>query len=44
MSIKDTMQKKVLKFALDVELAQLKFTYVTVLKYGKIYRPNAKND
>ena len=30
--IRSTMHKKVLKFALDVEIAQLKFTYITVLK------------
>ena len=28
--------KKILKFALDVELAQLKFSYITVLKQPKL--------
>ena len=35
-SIKKTCTKKVLKFALDVELVQLKFTYIIVLKQPKL--------
>ena len=34
--IRSTMHKKVLKLALNVELAQLKFTYITVVKYPKL--------
>ena len=30
------MHKKILKFALDVELGQLKFTDITVLKQPKL--------
>ena len=40
------MHKKFLKFALDVEIAQLKFTYITVLKYpmlGHIAKEFLKN-
>ena len=35
-------KKKILKFALVVELAQPKFTYITVLKYVAKARPHSE--
>ena len=37
--LKNTRHKKVLKFVLNAELAKLKFTYVTVVKYVAKARP-----